>query len=74
MKEQYGQYSKSVNKQEEKKMKKHVYRYEVRGLRIPNFMHLDACIQGGNIYKNKKKYTRKGKRKFDYKKELLNYC
>lgn len=27
-------------------MKKHVYRYEVRGLRIPNFMHLDACIQG----------------------------
>lgn len=55
-------------------MKKHVYRYEVRGLRIPNFMHLDACIQGGNIYKNKKKYTRNGKRKFDYKKELLNYC
>ncbi|WP_373211155.1 hypothetical protein [Holdemanella biformis] len=55
-------------------MKKHVYRYEVRRLRIPNFMHLDACIQGGNIYKNKKKYTRKGKRKFDYKKELLNYC
>ena len=45
MKEQYGQYSKSVNKQEEKKMKKIV---TVDGM---------MC-----------------KRKFDYKKELLNYC
>ena len=55
------------------KMKKFVYRFEERSLRIPNFMHLDTCIQGGNVYKNKKKYSRKGKSKFDYRKELLQY-
>ena len=71
-KELNGAYSIS-NQTEEMKMKKFVYRFEERSLRIPNFMHLDTCIQGGNIYKNKNKYSRKGKSKFDYRKELLQY-
>lgn len=33
---------------------------------LPNPMHLAACIRGGTIQKNKKKYNRKAK----YKKEL----
>ena len=37
-------------------MKKKTYRFE-------------ECRQGGNIYRNKKKYTRKGKSRFDYRKE-----
>lgn len=54
-------------------MKKQTYKFEERSLKLPNPMHLDACRQGGNIYRNKKKYTRKGKGKFDYRKEALNY-
>lgn len=54
-------------------MQKQTYRFEERSLKLPNPMHLDACRQGGNIYRNKKKYTRKGKAKFDYKKEVSNY-
>ena len=54
-------------------MKKQTYKFEERSLKLPNPMHLAACRQGGNIYRNKKKYTRKGKAKFDYRKEGLNY-
>lgn len=50
-------------------MKKKTYRFEERSLKLPNLYHLDACRQGGNIYRNKKKYTRKGKSRFDYRKE-----
>lgn len=42
---------------------------EQRLVHLPNPMHLDACKQGGNIYKDKTKYTRKGKSRFDYRKE-----
>ena len=31
--------------------------------KLPNKMHLQACIDGGNIFKNKKKYNRKIKHK-----------
>ncbi len=54
-------------------MKQQAYRFEQRSLKLPNPMHLDACRQGGNIYRNKKKYTRKGKEKFDYRKGDMNY-
>lgn len=50
-------------------VKKKTYRFEERSLKLPNLYHLDACRQGGNIYRNKKKYTRKGKSRFDYRKE-----
>ena len=59
----------STPKQEEMEMKKKTYRIEERSLKLPNLYHLDACRQGGNIYRNKKKYTRKGKSRFDYRKE-----
>ena len=36
-------------------MKKKTYRFEERSLKLPNLYHLDACRQGGNIYRNKKK-------------------
>lgn len=39
-----------------------------RLMHIPNPMHLDACKQGSRITRNKKKYTRKGKQKFDLRK------
>lgn len=48
-----------------------VYKYEERSLKIPNKMHLDACRRGGNIYRNKKIYTRKGKSRFDVNKECF---
>ena len=35
-------------------------------LHIPNPMHLEACKRGGNVYRNKKKYTRKEKYKSKY--------
>ena len=50
-----------------KKVKIMKYDWAKEGLHIPNKMHLDACIQGGNVYRNKKKYTRKGKEKFNYR-------
>ena len=34
-------------------MKKKTYRFEERSLKLPNLYHLDACRQGGNIYRNK---------------------
>lgn len=52
-----------------KKNKKKNMTQEQRLAHLPNPMHLDACIQGGNVYRNKKKYTRKGKDRFDLKKE-----
>lgn len=41
---------------------------DVNKLRIhlPNEMHLQACIRGGNIFRDKKKYTRKEKHKVRY--------
>ena len=50
-------------------MKNSKYVYEERALRIPNKMHLDACRQGGRVFRNKTKYTRKGKSRFDVRKE-----
>lgn len=38
---------------------------EQRRVHLPNPMHLQACIEGGRIYRNKKKYTRKGKSKYN---------
>lgn len=35
-------------------MKKKTYRFEERSLKLPNLYHLDACRQGGNIYRNKR--------------------
>ena len=32
-------------------MKKKTYRFEERSLKLPNLYHLDACRQGGNIYR-----------------------
>lgn len=46
---------------------------EQRLIHLPNPMHLDACRQGGNIYRDRTKYSRKGKDKFDQRKELKNY-
>ena len=45
------------------------YDANVRGSSLQNPMHLDACRQGGRIFKNKKKYTRKEKYKSKYEKE-----
>ena len=42
---------------------------EQRLIHSPSPLHLDACIQGGRIFRNKTKYTRKGKSKFDVRKE-----
>lgn len=41
-------------------------------LHIPNPLHLEACKKGGRIYRNRKKYTRKGKDRFDFRKEQQN--
>ena len=38
---------------------------EQRMIHLPNPMHLDACKQGSRVFRNKKKYTRKGKNRFD---------
>lgn len=46
---------------------------EKRLIYSPSPMHLDACRQGGRIFKNKKKYSRKGKSRFDLKKETDFY-
>ena len=42
------------------------YDANIRGSSLPNSMHLDACRQGGRIFRNKKKYTRKEKHKLKY--------
>jgi len=39
-------------------------------LHVPNEMHLQACIKGGSIYRDRTKYTRKEKHKM---KALANY-
>lgn len=41
-------------------MKKKTQTFEQRRIHLPNPMHLDACIQGSRVYRNKKKNTRKG--------------
>lgn len=33
---------------------------------LPNPMHAAACLKGGQVHKNKKKYTRKEKHRKDY--------
>lgn len=33
---------------------------------LPNEMHRDACLKGGQVFKNKKAYTRKEKHKKSY--------
>lgn len=38
---------------------------EQRLCHLPNYLHLDACRQGGRVFRNKKKYTRKGKSRFN---------
>lgn len=45
------------------------YDANIRGSSLPNSMHLDACRQGGRIFRNKKKYTRKEKHKLKYERE-----
>lgn len=35
---------------------------------LPNKMHLQACINGARVQRNRKKYTRKGKDRFDARK------
>lgn len=45
------------------------YDANIRASSLPNPMHLDACRQGGRIFRNKKKYTRKEKYKSKYEKE-----
>lgn len=32
----------------------------------PNPLHMEACLRGSQVYKNKKKYTRKEKYKKDW--------
>ncbi len=39
---------------------------EQRLIHSPSPMHLQACIEGGRVFRNKKKYTRKGKAKYSY--------
>lgn len=48
------------------KKKKENLSYAERLLHIPNPMHLEACKRGGNVYRNRKVYTRKTKFKKDY--------
>lgn len=38
--------------------------------KLPNKMHLQACIDGGNVYKNRKKYNRKVKHKNRFMSDL----
>lgn len=38
---------------------------EQRLVHSPSPIHLEACKQGSRVYRNKKKYTRKGKSRFD---------
>lgn len=49
-------------------MKKKKMTQEQRLCHLPNELHLAACIKGGNVYRNRKKYTRKGKAKFNLSK------
>lgn len=52
-----------------KKKKKEEMTYAERLLHIPNPMHLEACKAGGRIYRDRTKYTRKGKDRWDARKE-----
>lgn len=51
-----------------KKNKRSQMTAEQRLIHSPSPMHLDACQQGGRVFRNKKKYTRKGKERFDPRK------
>lgn len=44
--------------------------FEQRRIHLPNPMHLDACQQGSRIFRNRKKYSRKGKDRYDYRKDM----
>lgn len=46
-----------------------ISKQEKRLCHLPNPMHLEACKKGGKIHRSKKTYTRKGKKRFDYRKE-----
>ncbi len=46
-----------------------ISKQEKRLSHLPNPMHLEACKKGGRIHRSKKTYTRKGKKRFDYRKE-----
>lgn len=35
----------------------------LRKISLPNEMHLKACIKGGNVFRDKTKYSRKSKHK-----------
>lgn len=52
-----------------KKNKRASMTAEQRLIHSPSPLHLDACIQGGRVFRDKTKYTRKGKSKFDVRKE-----
>lgn len=40
---------------------------EERLIHSPNPMHLSACMEGCKVFRNRKKYTRKGKEKYIWK-------
>lgn len=50
-----------------------VSKMEKRLCHLPSPMHLEACKKGGTIYRSKKTYTRKGKSRFDARKEEMKY-
>ena len=47
--------------------------FEQRRVHLSNPMHLDACLQGSRVFRNKKKYTRKGKSRYDFRKEWKRF-
>lgn len=50
------------------KKKKSKMTMEQRMVHAPSPLHLDACRQGSRTFRNKKKYTRKWKERFDARK------
>ena len=55
----------SKNRRKIMSKKKKEMTQEQRLCHLPNYLHLDACRQGGRVFRNKKKYTRKGKSRFN---------
>lgn len=53
-----------------KRKKKNEMSYAETLLHIPNPMHLAACKEGGRVFRDRSKYTRKGKSKYDFRKDL----
>lgn len=41
---------------------------EQRLVHSPSPLHLQACMEGSRTFRNRKKYTRKGKERFDARK------